>query len=245
MGFGDWVMATADAKRINEQHNLRVVFGDGNKRYWDEVLDNNPRIAKYLLPGERFAWIANFPGHRPYIDKTTKDRFIYKEDFRASPGELYVNRKPKSDYILIEPNVKDWWLGKNKDWGFKNWKALVSKLDCEFIQVGTGKIRKFNNASFKQTNSFTDALYWLSGAKLFIGADGGLHHAAAALGVPSIVLWGGATSPVNLGYEFHTNIWHGDEPCGTYSKECQHCRELLDKITVEEVYEATERYLVA
>ena len=244
MGIGDWLMATADAKVVNEKHNVRVVFGDGETQYWSEVFDNNPRIAKYLLPGERFAWIPNFPGHRPYIKSVDNKRFIYNPDFRATPGELYINRHEKSDYILIEPNVKQtWFMSKNKDWGFDNWKVLVEKLDHKFIQVGHGKQKKLTNGSFRQTDTFLDALYWLAGAKLFIGTDGALHHAAAALGIPAIVLWGGVASPINLGYESHTNIWHGDEPCGTHSSKCQHCIDAMAKISVEEVYETCKWHL--
>ena len=109
--------------------------------------------------------------------------------------------------------------------------------------MGTVDKKRLNNAKFIQTDSFMDALYWLSGAKLFIGSDGALHHAAAALGIPAIVLWGGMASPVNLGYDFHTNIWHGDEPCGTHSSKCQHCIDALAKISIEEVHEASKRYL--
>jgi ADP-heptose:LPS heptosyltransferase len=88
------------------------------------------------------------------------------------------------------------------------------------------------------TPSFRVAISAMSGASLYIGPDGGLHHVAAALGIPAVVLWGGVASPKNLGYDFHTNIWHGDEPCGTVNGICGHCKEAMAKITVEEVLEA-------
>ena len=246
MGLGDWILATADAKVANEKHGVRVVFGDGKNAYWSEVFEGNPRIAKTLEYGERFAWVPNYVGHRPYIQETTADRYIFRPEYRAVPGELYFPRKKPSDYVLIEPNIKeDLMIGKNKDWGFDNWKALTEKLDCKWIQAGAKGVKVLNKKNYRRTNTFKDALYLLSGAKLFIGTDGALHHAAAAMGIPAIVLWGGMASPVNLGYDIHINLWHGDEPCGTHSSICQHCKDAMAKITVEEVHEACKRYLAA
>jgi hypothetical protein len=241
LGLGDWVMATADAKRINEQHDVRVVFGDGRTRHWSEVLERNPRIAKDLKPNERFAWIANYPGHRPYIKEITKQRYIFNEAFKAEPGELFPPEpREKGDYILIEPNVKTMFhIGRNKDWGFDNWQALTSKLDLPWYQMGGDRLLRKDRQL--KTKTFTNALNQLAGAKLLVTTDGALHHAAAALGIPAIVLWGGVASPKNLGYDSHINLWHGDEPCGTHSFKCDHCRNALAKITVEEVIHAIEK----
>lgn len=240
MGLGDWIMATADAKEVNERHNVRVVFGDGQNRFYDEVFDRNPRIAKELRQGERFAWVKNYPGRRPYIKEITKERFIFHPDFKAKAGELFPKSNNKNGYVIIEPNVKqNFWIGKNKDWGIENWRALVSKLDCDWRQIGTDNFLDKHHAL--RTKSITDAISVLAGAKLLITTDGALHHAAAALGIPAIVLWGGMASPTNLGYDSHINLWHGDEPCGSHSKKCMHCYNAMRKITVDEVLESYER----
>lgn len=234
-------MATADAREASEKYGVRVVFGDGKTRHWSEVFDRNPLIAKELKPNEQFAWVANYPGRRPYVKQVHKDRFEFWPEFKAKVGDLYPSDpRPKGDYVLIEPNVKQaYWIGKNKDWGFQNWKALVSKLDCEWYQMGGEPY--LDKKRIIKTRAFTNAINHLAGARLLITTDGALHHAAAALGVPAIVLWGGLASPENLGYDTQTNIWHGDEPCGTHSSKCMHCIEAMKKITVEEVLEAYER----
>ena len=240
MGLGDWIMATADAKEVNERHGVRVVFGDGSNRFYSEVFDGNPRIAKELKPNERFAWVRNYPGYRPYVKQVHKNHFEFHPDFKAKPGELYLGDVETNGYVLIEPSVKqDYWIGKNKDWGLDNWKALVSKLDCDWRQMGTDNFLDKEHAL--RTKTFMGAAKVLAGAKLLITTDGALHHAAAALGVPSIVLWGGVAHPRNLGYDAHINLHHGDEPCGTHSKKCEHCQKAMAKITVEEVLEAYER----
>jgi hypothetical protein len=230
-------MATADAKAANERHGVRVVFGDGERKFWSPVFENNPRIAKELNKGEVFAWVRNHPGRRPYIKQIHKHHYEFHEGFKARPGELYLGEVEKNGYVLIEPNVKkDLALGLNKDWGIDNWKSLVSKLDCDWRQMGTGDFIDKSRAIY--TPDFMQALKILAGARLLITTDGALHHAAAALGIPAIVLWGGVASPVNLGYDTHINLWHGDQPCGSHSKECPHCKKAMAKISVEEVIEA-------
>ena len=83
----------------------------------------------------------------------------------------------------------------------------------------------------------------LKEAKLFVGTDGGLHHAAAALGIPSVVIWSGFTSPKHLGYDFHTNIHDGSKPCGKFKEICKHCEEKRKAISVDTVYEAIRKEL--
>lgn len=237
MGLGDWIMSTAEAKRVNESTGRKVVFTDGRKAYFDDqVFKHNPRIAKEIGPKTEF--IFDYPGHRPYIKKITPERFEFDPDFRVSPGELFINRKEAGDYIIVEPNVKKTYaMGWNKSWDWDRWQELV-KLDYKFVQLGARDSTQLTGVKRVYTESFRQALEWLSGAKLLVTTDGGLHHAAAALGVPAVVLWGGMASPVNLGYTTHKNIWHGDEPCGSHSTKCPHCRAAMKKIQVDEVKEA-------
>jgi ADP-heptose:LPS heptosyltransferase len=109
--------------------------------------------------------------------------------------------------------------------------------DVRFIQ---GPGRRLDGVEQAQTDSFRQACALLSKASLFIGTDGGLHHAAAALGKPAVVIWGGYTHPRNLGYDFHVNLQaNGVEPCGL-TIPCQHCRTAMDRVTVKEVVQAVK-----
>jgi len=248
-------MSTADARRAYEKHEVRVVFGDGTRWFWSEVFENNPKIAKKteLKQGEAFAWMNNYPQERPYIQAIT-DRFIYRPEYKAEPGELFLTpeeEKPKGDFILIEPNTKTDLTGPNKRWEWDRWVKLVRQLRAmglEVCQVGPkgetrGQIyypgaRILKDCKHIHTPRFRDALGWVKAARLLVSTDGALHHAAAALGTPAVVLWGGVASPKNLGYDVHTNIWHGAEPCGTINKKCPHCKAAMDAISVEEVLKA-------
>ncbi len=242
MGLGDWLMATADIAAAHEKHGVRCVIGDGERDYWSEVFEGNPKVCrqKDLKPGERFAWVPNIPGNRPYVEKVENGHFVYRRGYRARPGELYTKRLPKSDVVVIEPHVKREYFGGNKAWPWARWQEVVNAFPFRWVQLGPEGIQVLDGVQHIVTKTFTEALEQLSAARLLVTTDGALHHAAVILDVPAVVLWGGLASPENLGYDRHINLWHGAEPCGTYGKDCPHCWEAMNSITVSEVTGAIE-----
>jgi hypothetical protein len=243
-------MATTDAKRAYEKWKVRVVFGDGKRRFWDPVFEHNPKIAKDLKPGERFAWVSNFPGHRPYISSVTQTRFLVNPDFRVEPGEVFLTQEElvlgQHGCVVIEPTVKTKYesvrqfdIGRNKEWPWERWEEIV-KLPLPWVQLGPEDTKPLGVRRFV-TRTFREALGAISGADLVVTTDGALMHAAAALGVPAVVLFGGFMSPENMGYEAHKNVWNGASPCGTHTGICQHCRDAMESITVEQVKSAIDR----
>jgi hypothetical protein len=246
MGLGDWLMASGDAKEANERTGKKVKLGDGVRMSWDsQVFANNPRMASNC--DTDVVWVKNYQGHRPYLKGAKNGRMLFNNDYKPKPGEIYFSQVEKKhiekidkDYIVVEPNVKRVYAHTvNKAW--HGWEELF-KHDLPWLQLGDVSIKRYTN--WKETATFRDALQVLSKAKLFVGTDGGLHHAAAALGIPSVVIWTGFTSPRHLGYDTHRNIHDGSEPCGTYDSVCQHCLLKSKAITVEQVLDAvnTEWY---
>lgn len=178
-------------------------------------------------------------GARPYIDytKTDEKRIAYNQNYRAEPGELYLTPEEipeDEDFVYIEPNTKGT-FGNNKDWGFDRWQQVVDCLPhIRFIQ---GRGRQLRGVEQRNTKSFRHACGLLSKAKFLVGTDGGLHHAAAALGKPAVVVWGGLVSPKILGYDTHINLHSGTHSCGS-REPCPHCRKALDWVTVDMVVDA-------
>ena len=240
MGLGDWLMASGDAKEANERTGKKVKIGDGSRMFTDiQVFSNNPRMAfKYDTD---VVWVNNYPNSRPYLKGTNKGKLLFNDDYKPRVGEIYFSEqeqkdidKIQGDYIIVEPNVKKTFIHTvNKAW--HGWDELL-KHDLPWIQLGDVTADK--KTKWVETPTFRDALAILSKAKLFVGTDGGLHHAAAALGIPSVVIWTGFTSPRHLGYDTHRNIHDGSEPCGTYDSVCQHCLLKSKAITVEQVLDA-------
>ena len=76
----------------------------------------------------------------------------------------------------------------------------------------------------------------MSKTHLFVGAHGGLSHAAAALNLKAVVIFGGFIDPKILGYKIHKNIYINNKlsPCGSKYK-CDHCKKCMNDIKINNV----------
>jgi ADP-heptose:LPS heptosyltransferase len=258
MGYGDQLMASGMARGAWAR-GKRIAFGNGIQIIWDqhsaEVFRGNPNIVS---PGSESAdgivWIPYYKGHRLYNrhDKI-KDRWVWNMDFHALPGEIFLDKfEVKSGerfgkgFVVIEPQSAPWKsVAANKDWGRGKFQAVADRL-----RAGGHKVVQFQSDRGSpvlagvmpiKTTSFRDAVAVLSHAAIYIGSEGGLHHAAAAVGIPAVVLFGGFIPPSVTGYATHANLTGGAEACGSL-KPCAHCRKAMEAISVEEVLEeARER----
>jgi hypothetical protein len=245
VGYGDCLLASGIARKAKLRHpGKKICIGDGSSVEWNEVFEGNEALSKELVPGA--LWVHSHKSFRPYVDyeKSTAERYVWKRDFKADPGELFLTAEEigkwseYSKFAYIEPNIKGW-LGPNKDWGFDRWQEVVSSMpDIAWVQ---GPGAKLKGVTQVETTSFRDACALLSKADLFVGTDGGLHHAAAALGKPAVVVWGGYTHPRNLGYDAHINLHSGAEPCGNL-KACGHCSAAMAFIKPEMVVKAIRKF---
>lgn len=224
-------MATAWARLVHEKTGHKAVFGKQGKVHWSEVFKDNPHIVQPGEYAEAFM-LPHYPGCRPYILAVSETHIVFNPSHSPLPGCLDIEPDPLHDgpYYVVEPHVKGKISASNKDWGWDKWKQLVDKLYPVF-QPDYGKPLLEGVEGYK-SDGFMDALRGLSGASYFIGTDGGLHHACAALGVPATVIWGGFSHPKVLGYEQHRNI--GGGWCGA-KQDCAHCREAMDRISVQRV----------
>ena len=260
MGFGDQIIATGLAKGAAAR-GKRIAFGDGKQILWDhhseEIFRNNPNIAP---PGSEQAadleWIAFYRGNRLY-NRVSSDgtKWKWNHNFRVTPGEIYFDEKEinaaklhGSGFIIIEPSVPNWkGCAINKDWGqIKYWK-LAKRLKWAGLDV-----RQFKYGGYRQnehckeikTPTFRQACAVLANAKLYIGPEGGMHHAAAALGISAVVLFGGFIPPSVSGYDIHTNLTGSASACGSL-KRCDHCIRAMHAISLDEVEGAALKYLNA
>ena len=251
MGLGDDLIVSSIVKKAYAKHGKPICVGDGrdirigdtmNDTGVGQVFENNPKLARTIYPGA--VWVNNIMFNRPYIDniRTTAEKVVFNNEFRVEPGEIFLTDEEKAkyaglgDFIYIEPNTKGT-FGGNKDWGFERWQQ-VAKLDLPFVQ---GKGRKLDGVRQINTDTFRDACALLYHAAFFVGTDGGLHHAAAALGKRAVVVWGGLVSPKLLGYVSHVNLHSGTHSCGS-AKTCAHCRKAMDWVTVDMVKDAIRSF---
>lgn len=260
MGLGDELIATGLARGAANR-GKRIAFGNGDRIIWSaqsrEIFAGNPNIA---LPGSErdhdIEWCAHYRGHRLY-GEIVGNRWRFR-DFECPPGEVFLTKEEKTFALgrmwggdpiaIIEPRVKPVGAcqGVNKQWGVPKYEELAQRLlaatGCHSVQlVSAGVTPKLADVDVIETPTFRYALAMLGLAAIYIGPEGGMHHGAAAVGTPAVVIFGGFNTPRSTGYAWHDNIAVG-EPCGTIAA-CMHCEDAMASISVDRVLEGAMRQL--
>lgn len=236
----------------------RIAFGDGTKIIWGPhsgiIFKGNPNVAP---PGSEGAadleWIAHYKGRRLY-NHQDGNKWSWHMDFRPVPGEIFFDKGERiilarvaPGFVLIEPNVPAHkTVAYNKQWSVTGFQEVADRLLREGHRVVqlkySGARYRLQRVAQIRTNSFRDGLAILSRASLYIGHEGGMHHGAAALNVPGVVLFGGFIPPEVTGYASHVNLSAGAPACGSL-KPCNHCREAMRSIRVEHVMDGVRSLL--
>jgi ADP-heptose:LPS heptosyltransferase len=256
MGFGDQLLGSGIARGASER-GKRIAFGDGRRIIWDQhsrqIFSGNPDVAYPGSEGARdLEWIPFHRGSRLY-NSQGDGRWIWNYDFHAKPGRVVFTKAERAagqrlgrGWVLIEPNVvQAKVVAPNKTWERARYQAVADALRAaghRVVQFRYSTDPRLAGVETIVTASFRDAVALMANAALYIGPEGGSHHAAAAVGIPAVVLFGGFIPPEVTGYHAHTNLTGGAEACGLL-RPCQHCREAMAAITVDEVLAAATGYL--
>jgi len=242
MGFGDELIAAGQARALRRLNPLpvRVVDRYGDAR-WSGIWERNPSIVAPEYSGE-VQILKNGPSLRPYIADKRDERWVWQA-FTPTPAELVFTGEEKAfgerypRRVILEPHTKAK-ASPNKDWGWIRWSKLALLLQAANVrvtQVGGPHTPMLQGAELVQTSTFRQACAVLSTARACVLPEGGLHHAAAALDVPAVVIYGGFISPAQTGYAGQVSLFTGSEPCGMRVK-CGHCAEAMAKIAPEAVF---------
>lgn len=240
MGLGDVLMSMGEAKRVHLRTGQPVCITDPRGM---PVRSDLFTGVSYLLTkperGTRFQRLVNSPGHRPYIKLKTAERWYWNK-YRPEPADVVlteaeiVGASNTPGWVIVEPNVKN--IGhRNKDWGWQHWMALAHLLRGQPVaQMTRTGDRVLPGVREVRVDGFRHALARLRNASLYVGAEGGLHHGAAAVRTRAVVIYGGFVSPETTGYDHHRNLFTGGEACGLRT-DCPHCRKAMNAITPEMV----------
>lgn len=249
------MIASGLARDAWKKRGVKIAFGDGSRVIWDQhshlIFQNNPNI---VFPGnernQKIEWVAFHKGNRGY-NSQGDGYWIWNMEWRCVPGEIYFTHGEVSaghrhgkGFVVIEPNVVPWKSSAaNKRWPLDRYQAVADALIADGVTVvqfenpdGEPMLR---NVKPLKTRTFRDACAILKHAGLYLGSEGGMHHAAAAVGIPGVVLFGGFIPPAVTGYATHTNLVGSDFFCGSFST-CQHCRDAMAAISVDRVYRAVK-----
>ena len=251
MGLGDVLLSIGEAKTLHKQSKLPVMIvrADG-KPVLSDLFAGIPYLLVPRTPrhvplgaGRLYKRLVNGGGVRPYIAQKAVDKWTWKP-YKPIPADIVFTREelsfaePYRGAIMVEPNVKN--NGHdNKAWLDISWMQLDLMLRGQrVVQCGPpGAPIKLRHAEFVVTDSFRKACAVLSVCKAFIGTEGGLHHAAAAVKVPGVVIRGGFISHEVTGYDIHRELFTGTGlGCGMRT-HCAHCRAAMARITPTMVME--------
>lgn len=223
---------------------VRIVNAKGERR-WHPIWDGNPNIVR---PEERgpFELLVNASGSRPYIAAKEQHKWTWRE-FECTPADIYLTDVEKAygrlhdPGIVIEPWTKPE-ASPNKQWG--QWRAFVELAKGhKLTQLGSRGTAILPGVKWIRTDDFRLACAVLARAKLYIGPDGGLMHAAAALGVPAVVIRGAFISERVTGYQQHKNLFTGEGlGCGSRTP-CPCCKQAMARITPHMVLDALKEFV--
>lgn len=249
MGIGDELMMAGEARRRAADSECRFLMLDkwGNPK-WHFVWEGNPHIAR---PGEPHDDVIGFDNAmRPYIEATAPTRYTFRE-YAPAPAQLVLSSRARAlaeharGAVVFNPTIKER-APLNKDWGLMRWKTLLARgAGLRWIQIGEpGRTPRLRGAEFIPTADFMDACGVISGASVVVSHEGALHHAAAALGVPAVVIRGGFISPRVTGYAGQTDFYVEDPhwPLGCGQRiPCGHCVAAMEAIKPEHVAAAVRQ----
>lgn len=250
MGIGDELMVAGEARRLIQSGARKVGMLDKNDiRRWHFAWEGNPDIAR---PGEDCDALAGYVNRRRhYLVDETQIRRTFRA-YTPLPARLVIpeaHRRLASEaagWVVFNPTIKQK-APLNKDWGIERWKELVALTpEVSWLQVGDHSSPRIRGARHIPTAHFFDACALLSGARAAVLHEGALHHAAAALEVPAIVIRGGYISPKVTGYAGQVDFYIESEEwplgCGTRIN-CPHCRQAMADITPAAVAEGLRKLL--
>lgn len=227
---------------LRDPRRVKILDRKGKPR-WHPIWQGNPRIA---APGEEgdYQEIVNGGGARPYIDAAGSSvRHWQWRAYDCAHGEIYLSETETAfaaahrPQVVIEPNTKQG-ASPNKQWGLPRWQQfawLAIKAGFALAQMGPPGVRPLRGVQMIVTTDFRLAAAVLARARAFVGPDGGMHHAAAALGIPAVVVRGAFVSQAVTGYLSQRNLFTGEGlGCGM-RVPCPCCARAMSQIEPERV----------
>ncbi len=208
-----------------------------------------PNLGKKILMVEHYAYLAKFFGANK--NNTISGQLQPKLYIDKLHSENYLNSIDLKDntYIAFAIGAE---YGLAKQWPIDNFKELISLMyesvpHVKIILLGSAKDQDFaknlqindNVMNLCGITSLTQAMYVIHHAKSILTHDSGLMHIAAAIGTPTVALYGSSspehTPPLSNQAQY---IWLKKECSPCFERTCKfgHYNCLKD-ITPQHVFE--------
>ena len=167
------------------------------------------------------------------------DVYLSKEEKDFAKNKLKNIKKP-----IITINTKGG--APTKNWPEENWQKLVNLLSKKYaiIQLGNNTEVKLENTINFTSLPIRKSIAILTKATLHVGCESFFMHAANGVNVPSVIIFGGRSTPINSGYKENKNIYikTNCSPC-MLNTLCPNNMECMKLIKPEIVYQKVEEIL--
>jgi len=268
-GIGDAILHTAAIRGWKAKNPQGRVFVYCTNDSYYEVLRENPHIdslrrltwAHYLfgqLPGVRrwvkqnmrvadYARVApSLFGSEPAgrvigemlgvkVDDASPELHLTKDEIEIGKQRLASYRLPVALHVLGR-------CTENKQWPYANWEAVVTGCpQFAFIQLGLTDEPLIMGAVDLRGLTLRESFAVTKHCRAFVGVDSAPAHAAAALKIPAVVLFG-PSSPEVWGHSTARNLYV-QQRCGPCidtlaTGQCPYERACMSAISVTAVQEA-------
>lgn len=165
-----------------------------------------------------------------------------------SQTELLNHALPDKDkpWIAMQSTGISSWT-ENKNWGGDNFARVSDSLKsiCRIVQIGLASDPPLScDKDLRGRLSARETAATLASCALFIGQPGFLMHAAAAVDIPAVIVYGGFEAPWQSGYPWNTNLFTtlSCSPCWLTST-CPYGKMCLAQISPAQVTEAAHKML--
>jgi hypothetical protein len=163
---------------------------------------------------------------------------VFLNKLELAERSLPSSTKP---WIAIQSTGNSRWTD-NKNWGVQNFNCVVKLLadQFSFVQIGSQgdpALEGVLNLTGKLTQR--QVFLILKQCEYFVGQVGFLMHAAAAMDVPSVIIYGGFEAPWQSGYTKNVNLYSpvSCAPCWLESK-CPHDKMCMTSIQQSQVVQS-------
>jgi len=167
---------------------------------------------------------------------------VYLTDAERAEGLERLGR-PSKPVLTFHTRSRE----EVKDWPLARWVDALAQLGERFhlVQLGDDREPMIEGVHRLVGLSLRESLGVLSHARIHIGADSFLMHAANGLDVRSVIIFGGSRPSGMLGYAANINLFE-PMPCGpcwlqsSQGQRCEYGVACMDKISPAAVIAAVE-----
>jgi len=169
--------------------------------------------------------------------------FLSPQELKDNALRLPQDGKP---WIAMQSTGVTNWT-ENKNWGGENFRQVSARLKAagRIVQFGLESDPALDcDLDLRGQLPVREAVATLAACALFVGQPGFLMHAAAAVEVPAVIVYGGFEAPWQSGYAWNRNLFTQLDcsPCWL-TTACPYGKACLARITPDQVAEAAVELL--